>query len=109
MESPKLDEFITDFLGDRLPEVENISYSENTVWIDKAKTTGISDVAEAVWNFHIGGYQVCEKWLKDRKGRKLTKADIEHYQKIVAAIGETIRIMKEIDEVIDAHGGWPLK
>ena len=56
---------------------------------------------KTVWNFHIGGYQVCEKWLKDRKGRKLLKADIEHYQKIVVALSETIRIMKEIDEVID--------
>jgi hypothetical protein len=60
-----------------------------------------------VWNFHIGGYQVCEKWLKDRKGRKLTKVDIEHYQKIVVALSETIRLMTEIDKVIDEHGGWP--
>jgi hypothetical protein len=60
-----------------------------------------------VWNFHIGGYQVCEKWLKDRKGRRLSKDEIAHYQKIVVALNETIRIMKEIDEVIEAHGGWP--
>jgi hypothetical protein len=64
-------------------------------------------VPEPVWNFQIGGYQVCEKWLKDRKGRKLLKDDIEHYQKIVVALNETIRLMKEIDEVIDKHGGWP--
>jgi hypothetical protein len=66
---------------------------------------------EDVWNFHIGGYQVCHKWLYDRKkaGRKLTAEDIEHYQKIVVAINETIKIMKQIDEVIDAHGGWPMK
>ena len=50
---------------------------------------------EAVWNFHIGGYQVCEKWLKDRKGRTLSKDDIAHYQKIVVALAETIRLMKE--------------
>ena len=62
---------------------------------------------EDVWNFHIGGYQVCEKWLKDRKGRTLSKDDIAHYQKIVVALTETIRLMKEIDEVIDQHGGWP--
>ena len=37
----------------------------------------------------------------------LSKEDIEHYQKIVVAISETIRIMGEIDQVIDAHGGWP--
>ena len=64
-------------------------------------------VPEDVWNFHIGGYQVCEKWLKDRKGRTLTKDDIAHYQKIVVALNETIRLMKEIDEVIEKHGGWP--
>jgi hypothetical protein len=68
---------------------------------------GFKGVKEEVWNFHIGGYQVCEKWLKDRKGRKLTKDDIEHYQKIVVALSETIRLMAEIDKVIDEHGGWP--
>ena len=41
--------------------------------------------AQPVWNFHIGGYQVCEKWLKDRKGRTRTKDDIAHYHKIVVA------------------------
>lgn len=64
---------------------------------------------ENVWNFHIGGYQVCEKWFKYRKSRRLTVADIAHYQKIVVALAETIRLMKEIDEVIEKHDGWPLK
>ena len=63
----------------------------------------------AVWNFHIGGYQVCEKWLKDRKGRVLSAEDIEHYQRVVVALNETIRIMREIDEVIEEHGGWPIQ
>jgi len=97
-------------------QVEKVSYSDETVWIDKAKTRGFKGVPEEVWNFHIGGYQVCEKWLKDRQakggknphpGRVLTDEDIEHYQKIVVALSETIRIMAEIDEVIEAHGGWP--
>jgi hypothetical protein len=35
------------------------------------------------------------------------KDDISHYQKIVVALSETIRLMKEIDKVIDRHGGWP--
>lgn len=60
-----------------------------------------------MWGFHIGGYQVCEKWLKDRKGRPLSKDDIIHYNKIVVALSETIRLMKKVDEVIDEHGGWP--
>jgi len=64
-------------------------------------------VPEGVWDFQIGGYQVCHKWLKDRKGRTLSDEDIAHYQKIIVALNETIRIMAEIDEVIEAHGGWP--
>jgi hypothetical protein len=60
-----------------------------------------------VWEFHIGGYQVCEKWLKDRRGRTLSDEDILHYQRVVVALNETIRLMAEIDQVIEAHGGWP--
>ncbi len=107
LESPKLGRPITEYIGGRAPEVEKVSWSKNTVWLDKAQTTGFKGVREEVWNFHIGGYQVCEKWLKDRKGRKLSKDDIAHYQKIVVALSETIRLMKEVDEVIEQHGGWP--
>ena len=107
LESAKVERFITEYVGPRAPEVEKVSWSDNTVWIDKAQTTGFKGVREDVWDFHIGGYQVCEKWLKDRKGRTLSKDDITHYQKIVVALSETIRLMKEIDEVIDQHGGWP--
>jgi len=99
LESPKLDQPITEFIGARTPEVEKASWSKNAVWLDKAQITGFTGVREDVWNFHIGGYQVCEKWLKDRKGRKLLKADIAHYEKILVALSETIRLMKEIDEV----------
>lgn len=107
LESSKVNHPITEYLGGRAPEVEKVSWSNNTVWLDKAQTVGFKGVREEVWNFHIGGYQVCEKWLKDRKGRRLSKDDIAHYQKIVVALSETIRLMKEIDEVIEQHGGWP--
>ncbi|RQH06890.1 type ISP restriction/modification enzyme [Bradyrhizobium sp. RP6] len=107
LDSPKLAPSITEFIGERNPEMEKVSWSQETVWIDKAQTIGFRGVREDVWAFQIGGYQVCEKWLKDRKGRTLSKEDIEHYQKIIAALAETIRIMRRIDEVIDAHGGWP--
>jgi hypothetical protein len=109
LESPKLAQPITEYLGGRSPEVEKISWSKNTVWLDKDQTIGFKGVREDVWNFHIGGYQVCEKWLKDRKGRTLSTEDREHYQRIVVALSETIRLMKEIDGVIEEHGGWPLK
>jgi hypothetical protein len=64
-------------------------------------------VVEEVWTFHVSGYQVCEKWLKDRKGRTLSDRDVEHYQMIVVALSETIRLMAEVDRVIEAGGGWP--
>ena len=62
-------------------------------------------VSPEVWNFEIGGYQVLHKWLKDRQGRQLTYDDLTHYQQMVVAIKETIRLMAEID---DAIPGWPI-
>ena len=46
-----------------------------------------------------------EKWLKDRKGRKLTWDDIQHYQKIAVALTETKRLIAEIDPLIPS---WPI-
>jgi hypothetical protein len=116
LESPKLDTPITEFIG-KTREVTRIGWSDDTVWLDAPAikkgafqapgSIGFRGVPEAVWNFHIGGYQVCQKWLKDRKGRTLTDEDIAHYHKIVIALTETIRLMAEIDQVINAHGGWP--
>lgn len=72
-------------------------------------TQGFEGVPEDVWKFHIGGYQVCEKWLKDRRGRELSAEDIAHYQKVVVSLRETIRLMGEVDTVIESAGGWPIK
>lgn len=63
-------------------------------------------VPQEVWEFHVGGYQVCEKWLKDRRGRKLSSDDLTHYERIVVALAETIRLMAEIDDAIPS---WPLE
>jgi len=66
-------------------------------------------VPPEVWEFRVGGYQVCEKWLKDRKFPKYPKLsydDQRHYQRIVVALKETIQKMKEIDEIIPS---WPIQ
>jgi hypothetical protein len=107
LESPKLDKPLATYTGPIKAESEKISYARETVWLDRAETRGFGGIPEDVWNFRVGGYQVCEKWLKDRKGRTLSMDDITHYQKIVVALNETIRLMGEIDKVIEAHGGWP--
>lgn len=54
------------------------------------------NVPAFAWEFHIGGYQPAQKWLKDRKGRALSFDDVMHYQKIIKILTETDRIMKEI-------------
>ncbi|HZF01161.1 MAG TPA: type ISP restriction/modification enzyme [Methylomirabilota bacterium] len=105
MESPKLDKFITEFNVKGSNEIEKVQHTDNDqrVWINPKQF--FAGVPKAVWEFHVGGYQVCEKWLKDRKERKLSYADIQHYQKIIVSLSETIRLMSEIDAAIPA---WPL-
>lgn len=113
MTSTKLDRPVATYVGAPDPRVEKVSYAQGTIWLDEAQSCGFRSVLEAVWNFHLGGYQVCEKWLKDRgpkkgqPGRVLTADDIAHYVRIVTALHETIQIQLEIDEVIEGHGGWP--
>ncbi|MDQ3707395.1 MAG: DNA methyltransferase [Chloroflexota bacterium] len=74
------------------------------VWINK--TQHFEGVPPEVWEFHIGGYQVAEKWLKDRKGRQLSYDDLNHYRGVVAALAETILLMAEIDNAIP---GFPIE
>jgi hypothetical protein len=108
LESSKLENCAVKFEGDK-KLVEKVLFEKGNVWIDKAKTSGFSKVEESTWEFHIGGYQVCEKWLDDRRkaGRKLSKDDIEQYIKVVAAISGTVELMVKIDRVIEENGGWP--
>ena len=120
LDSLELNEVITTYTGPRNPEVGRVGWSDGIVWLDAGKTNarqgqratkpgtiGFQGVPEEVWDFHIGSYQICHKWLKDRTGRTLSDEDVAHFQKIVVALNETIRIMTDIDEAIDAHGGWP--
>lgn len=50
-----------------------------------------------VWEYLIGGYQVCHKWLKDRKDRCLSLEEIKTYCRIVTALSKTIEIQANID------------
>ncbi|MBE9217922.1 type ISP restriction/modification enzyme [Dolichospermum flos-aquae] len=89
--------------------VEQVKYHENhqQIWINAEQY--FDQVPQQIWNFYIGGYQVCQKWLKDRKGRELNFDDISHYQNIISIISETIKIMENIDQIIDKYGGFPLE
>lgn len=98
LKSPKVNKFITSYPKEGSNIVDKVEYKDVNVYINKEQYFG--KVTAVAWNFWIGGYQPAQKWLKDRKGLVLTNEDIEHYQKIIVALVETDRIMKEIDNVI---------
>ena len=113
LKSSKLNKPITKFPVDGSSEVEKVNYESvgtsrdlslhGIVYINKEQY--FEPVPEEVWNYHIGGYQVCHKWLKDRKGRKLTLEERETYCKIVTALHHTIELQKQIDELYDGVEG----
>lgn len=97
LESPVVDKYITQYPVDGDNLVGKIKYDAGKVFIND--TQYFDNVPEVAWNFYIGGYQPAQKWLKDRKERTLEFDDILHYQKIIVALKETDRLMKEIDKI----------
>ncbi len=97
LESPEVENYITKYPINGSNIVEKVTYKESKVYINKEQY--FDGVPEVAWNFYIGGYQPAQKWLKDRKGRELNFDDIMHYQKIIIALSETDKLMKEIDKV----------
>ena len=85
------------FTGKGSGEIESVRYSpeEKAVHINKAQA--FTPVPQEVWDFHIGGYQVIEKYLKSRKGRMLSLDEIDHVGHVADALAFTIRQMAEID------------
>jgi len=112
LESPKVEVYITQYPINGDNKVGKLFYEKTSATLgrvyinyEKAPPSGASglqyfdNVPEVAWNFYIGGYQPAQKWLKDRKERKLEFEDILHYQKIIVALSETDRIMEEIDKI----------
>ncbi len=97
LQSPKVGELITQYNAPGPNLVMKPEYKNGSVYINPVQH--FANVPEAAWKFYIGGYQPAQKWLKDRKDRNLSYEDIMHYQKIIVALTETDRIMKEIDKI----------
>jgi predicted helicase len=97
LESSTVEKYITQYPIDGDNVVTKPKYQDGKVYIND--TQYFNSVPEVAWNFCIGGYQPAQKWLKDRKDRKLEFDDILHYQKIIVALSETNRLMKEIDKI----------
>jgi predicted helicase len=109
LESPIVEKYITQYPEDGDNIVVKPRFEINPVRVQNSdrvygnvfinETQYFANVPEVAWNFYIGGYQPAQKWLKDRKDRELSYEDILHYQKIIVALSETYRIMKEIDGI----------
>lgn len=97
LESRAIEKYITQYPIDGNNVVTKLKYQEGKVYIND--TQYFANVPDVAWNFYIGGYQPAQKWLKDRKDRKLEFDDILHYQKIIVALTETDRLMQEIDKI----------
>jgi predicted helicase len=104
LESPTLEQLITQYPidGDNVVvkprfEATQLSGQKGKVYIND--TQYFSNVPQVAWEFYIGGYQPAQKWLKDRKGLKLDFDNISHYQKMIVALFETDRLMKEIGKI----------
>jgi predicted helicase len=107
MKSPTLNNLITTFTeGDN--QVTQVTYNSELQRVYINKQSYFTDIPQHIWEFKIGGYQVLDKWLKDRKNshRVLSAAEINHYQRIVVALTETLGLMKEIDGLIP---GFPIE
>jgi predicted helicase len=79
--------------------VELINYKSNKVWFNNDRY--IDNIPPGVWDFHIGGYQVLDKWLKERKKHNiiLSKSDMDHFKAIVNILAFTIDTMHKIDDL----------
>lgn len=108
LESPKVEDYITSYpkdgsntittkIGKKDWELFDEENQLGRIWINEEQY--FDNIPLVAWEFYIGGYQPAQKWLKDRKGRTLEFDDILHYQKIIVALSETDRLMKEIDKI----------
>mgnify|MGYP003630191632 CR=1 FL=1 len=108
LESPIVEDYITSYpkggdnkittkVGVKDWELFDTENQLGRIWINEEQY--FDNIPLVAWEFYIGGYQPAQKWLKDRKERTLEMEDIFHYQKIIVALTETDRIMKEIDKI----------
>jgi predicted helicase len=97
LKSKELEKTISQFPINGSNKVEKPKYENEKVWINKEQY--FDGIKVDIWQYQIGGYQVCEKWLKDRKERRLTLDEIKTYCKIVTSLSKTIELQNEIDEL----------
>ena len=97
LKTSEIDTPVAKFQGKGNDKVEKLKYEKGNLFINKEQY--FEGILPEVWEYRIGGYQVLDKWLKDRKDRVLSLDDIKHYCGIVAVLKKTIEIQAQIDNV----------
>jgi len=101
LKSSDLDSPIAKFQGKGDYRVEKPKYDVKAGYIHINASQYFEGISQAVWAYQIGGYQICDKWLKDRKGRILSLDEIQTYCRIATAIEKTIEIQKSVDSIYE--------
>lgn len=97
LKSTELDLPSAKFQGKGGNKVQKLKYDKEKERLYINQDQYFTGITEEIWQYHIGGYQVCNKWLKDRKTSKLSLDDIKHYCKVATSLRKTIKIQREID------------
>jgi len=102
LKSDQFNQLTTTYEGEGDNQVSQVIYNDQLEQVNINPQKYFAGIPKQIWEFKIGGYQVLEKWLKDRKksDRALSDEDIIHYQKIVVALQQTLKIMTKIDQLI---------
>jgi type I restriction-modification system DNA methylase subunit len=80
-------------------KVEKVAYTEEGRRVFINKEQYFEGIQKEIWKYQIGAYQIMEKYLKDRKGRKLSLDEINHYMKVAKAIQLTIQLQKKVGDI----------
>ena len=106
LKSSELDPPISRFEGEgdsviATSKSKGFRYKANEQRMYINETQYFDSISSAVYEYQIGGYQVCDKWLKDRKERSLKLDDIRTYCRMVTALAKTLEIQQELDDVYE--------
>jgi hypothetical protein len=99
LKSPEIVPPIAKCQGKGNGRVKKVKYFQNEGLVYFNPDQYFEGVFPEVWEYRIGGYQVCDKWLKDRKEKVLSLEDIKHYCKIITVLSKTIEFQKAIDAI----------
>lgn len=76
--------------------VEQAQWRDGRVYINDAQY--FDGITAGVWQHPVGGYQPMQKWLKDRRGRTLSFADVTHYEQMAYALQRTAALMRQLND-----------